>query len=163
KKFIAARRDSRAPSERLQIHTAIDLAAVLAARTSRLFLFVVALYLASRHLTFPPPLERAETIVIVCVFWLQVGLWGMATVRFSLDQRRARAASLDALLVGSMEVIVFCAGLIIWAMVTLLALDNLGVEIKPLLAGLGIGGIAIALAVQTVLGDLLASMSITLD
>jgi small-conductance mechanosensitive channel len=163
KKFIAARRDSRPPSERLQIHTAIDLAAVLAARTSRLFLFVVALYLASRHLTFPPPLERAETIVIVCVFWLQVGLWGMATVRFSLDQRRARSASLDALLVGSMEVIVFCAGLIIWAMVTLLALDNLGVQIKPLLAGLGIGGIAIALAVQTVLGDLLASMSITLD
>jgi small-conductance mechanosensitive channel len=48
-------------------------------------------------------------------------------------------------------------------MVTLLALDNLGVQIKPLLAGLGIGGIAIALAVQTVLGDLLASISIALD
>ena len=45
----------------------------------------------------------------------------------------------------------------------LLALDNLGFEIKPLLAGLGIGGIAVALAVQTVLGDLLASMSIALD
>ncbi|MGH8241268.1 MAG: mechanosensitive ion channel family protein, partial [Steroidobacteraceae bacterium] len=39
----------------------------------------------------------------------------------------------------------------------------LDVEIKPLLAGLGIGGIAVALAVQTVLGDLLASMSIALD
>ena len=48
-------------------------------------------------------------------------------------------------------------------MVLLLALDNLGVQIKPLLAGLGIGGIAVALAVQTVLGDLLASMSIALD
>jgi small-conductance mechanosensitive channel len=48
-------------------------------------------------------------------------------------------------------------------MVLLLALDNLGVEIKPLLAGLGIGGIAVALAVQTVLSDLLASMSIALD
>jgi small-conductance mechanosensitive channel len=45
----------------------------------------------------------------------------------------------------------------------LLALDNLGVEIKPLLAGLGIGGIAVALAVQTVLSDLLASLSIALD
>ncbi len=48
-------------------------------------------------------------------------------------------------------------------MAFLLALDNLGVEIKPLLAGLGIGGIAVALAVQTVLSDLLASMSIALD
>jgi small-conductance mechanosensitive channel len=45
----------------------------------------------------------------------------------------------------------------------LLALDNLGVQIKPLLAGLGIGGIAIALAVQTVLSDVLASVSIALD
>jgi small-conductance mechanosensitive channel len=45
----------------------------------------------------------------------------------------------------------------------LLALDNLGVQIKPLLAGLGIGGIALALAVQTVLADLLASLSIALD
>jgi small-conductance mechanosensitive channel len=62
-----------------------------------------------------------------------------------------------------MDIILFCAGLIIWAMVALLALDNLGVQIKPLLAGLGIGGIAIALAVQTVLSDVLASMSITLD
>ena len=44
-----------------------------------------------------------------------------------------------------------------------LALANLNVEIGPLLAGLGIGGIAVALAVQTVLGDLLASLSIALD
>jgi small-conductance mechanosensitive channel len=48
-------------------------------------------------------------------------------------------------------------------MVLLLALDNLGIQIKPLLAGLGIGGIAVALAVQTVLGDVLASLSIALD
>src|SRR6202023_3850934 len=60
-------------------------------------------------------------------------------------------------------VMTFCAGFIAWAMAAVLARDNLGIQIKPLLAGLGIGGIAIALAVQTVLSDLLASMSITLD
>jgi small-conductance mechanosensitive channel len=57
----------------------------------------------------------------------------------------------------------FVARLLIFSFAALLALDNLGVQIKPLLAGLGIGGIAIALAVQTVLGDLFASLSITLD
>jgi len=62
-----------------------------------------------------------------------------------------------------MEVILFAAGILIWGVALLLALDNLGVEIKPLLAGLGIGGIALALAVQTVLADLLASLSIALD
>ncbi len=64
---------------------------------------------------------------------------------------------------GSMEIILFVAGALIWALALLLALDNLGVAIRPLLAGLGIGGIAVALAVQAVLGDLLASMSIAMD
>jgi small-conductance mechanosensitive channel len=163
KGFIAARRRSWTPDDRLQFHAAIELTTLLVARTSRVFLFAVALFLASRHLVFPPRLERVIEIVIVCVFWLQVGLWAMAAVRFGIDQRRARSSGLDTLLAGSMDIVVFCAGLIIWAMVMLLALDNLGVQIKPLLAGLGIGGIAIALAVQTVLSDLLASMSITLD
>ena len=45
----------------------------------------------------------------------------------------------------------------------LLALDNLGFQVKTLIAGLGIGGIAVALAVQNVLGDLFASVSIALD
>jgi small-conductance mechanosensitive channel len=45
----------------------------------------------------------------------------------------------------------------------LLALDNLGFDITALVAGLGIGGIAVALAVQSVLGDLFASLSIVLD
>jgi small-conductance mechanosensitive channel len=163
KGFIAARRRRWTPNDRLQFHSAIELTALLVARTSRVFLFAVALFLASRHLVFPPRLERVIEIVIVCLFWLQAGLWAMAAVRFGIDRRRARSTGLDSLLTGSMDIILFCAGLIIWAMVALLALDNLGVQIKPLLAGLGIGGIAIALAVQTVLSDLLASMSITLD
>jgi small-conductance mechanosensitive channel len=163
KGFIAARRRSWTPNDRLQFHSAIELTTLLAARTSRVFLFAVALYFASRHLTFPWRVERAITIIVVCVFWLQVGLWAMASVRFAIDLRRTRSSGLDALLTGSMDIILFCAGLVIWAMVMLLALDNLGVQIKPLLAGLGIGGIAIALAVQTLLGDLLASMSIALD
>jgi small-conductance mechanosensitive channel len=161
--FIAARRRSWTPSDRLQFHGAIELTTLLAARTSRVFLFAVALYLASRHLTFPPPLERIITIVIVCLFWFQIGLWGMAAARFGIDQRRASSKDAEAMLTGSMDVILFCAALLIWGMATLLALDNLGVQIKPLLAGLGIGGIAIALAVQTVLSDVLASVSIALD
>jgi len=47
--------------------------------------------------------------------------------------------------------------------ILLLALDNMGVDITALIAGLGIGGIAVALALQNVLGDLFASLSIVLD
>jgi small-conductance mechanosensitive channel len=163
KGFIGARRKRWSAEDRLQVHSAIELTTLLVARTSRVFLWAVALYLGSRYLTFTPRLDRILTIIIVSLFWLQAGLWGMAAVRFAIDQRRQKSTGLDSALSGSMDIILFSAGLIVWAMVSLLALDNLGVEIKPLLAGLGIGGIAIALAVQTVLSDLLASISIALD
>ena len=69
-----------------------------------------------------------------------------------------RSGGPDTLLKSSMEVIMFARGRHRLGVALLLALDNLGVQIKPLLAGLGIGGIALALAVQTVLADLLASL-----
>jgi small-conductance mechanosensitive channel len=99
----------------------------------------------------------------VLLFWAQVALWAMCAVRYAIDIRRQRSTGPDTLLKSSMEVILFAAGLVIWGVAFLLALENLGVQIEPLLAGLGIGGIALALAVQTVLGDLLASLSIALD
>jgi len=167
KRFISARRRRWAEREPTHVvthaHHAIGLTALLVERTSWLFLWAVAVYFASRDLTFTPHVERVLTIGIVLLFWTQVGLWAMAAVRYAIDLRRKSSAGLDALLTSSIDVILFAAGLVIWAMVLLLALDNLGVQIKPLLAGLGIGGIAVALAVQTVLSDLLASMSIALD
>jgi small-conductance mechanosensitive channel len=170
--FISARRrrwaeqeDSATPHLRAPApaHHAIDLTTLLIERTGPLFIWSLAVYFASRGLTFPPKTERFLTIGIVTIFWTQVGLWAMTAVRYAIDLRRKSSAGLDALLSSSIDVILFVAGLVIWAMVLLLALDNLGVAIKPLLAGLGIGGIAVALAVQTVLSDLLASLSIALD
>jgi len=141
----------------------LDLAASLATRTGRFFLTGVALWLASRDLNFPPRLERIFTVVIVLLFWMQMGSWAMTALRYWIDERQRRSTVPDTLLRSSMEIVLFVAGILVWGIVALLALDNLGVQIKPLLAGLGIGGIALALAVQTVLGDLLASLSIALD
>ncbi len=62
-----------------------------------------------------------------------------------------------------MDVLGFVLRLGVWTIVLLLLLGNLGVQITPLLAGLGVGGIAVALAAQNVLGDLFASLSIVLD
>ena len=57
----------------------------------------------------------------------------------------------------------FVLRMMIWVMLILIGLDNLGVNITTLIAGLGIGGIAVALALQNILGDLFASFSIVLD
>jgi small-conductance mechanosensitive channel len=125
---------------------------------------MLALWFASTLLYLPNRIDRIIYIVIVFSFWFQVGLWGMAAVRYAIERRGRRAgASTTPAQSGSIDIIVFIAGLTIWTMAFLLALDNLGVQIKPLLTGLGIGGVAVALAVQSVLGDVLASMSIALD
>ena len=160
--FISARR-RRLIHGPPRVHFAIDLTALLIERTSRLFLWAVAVWLGSRHLTLAPRLERWLTIALVLLFWMQAAMWAMAAVRYAIDLRRQRSSGPDTLLKSSMEVILFAAGTVIWGLALLLALGNLGVKIEPLLAGLGIGGIALALAVQTVLADLLASLSIALD
>jgi small-conductance mechanosensitive channel len=162
-RVIRAQRRRLAARRPAQMPYAIDLAALLVGRTGGWFLWAVAVWLASRDLILPPRLERWLTVGIVLLFWMQAALWGMAAVRFAIDVRRLRSTGPDTLLKSSMEVILFGTGIVVWGVALLFALDNLGVEIKPLLAGLGIGGIAIALAVQTVLADLLASLSIALD
>src|SRR5580700_11119767 len=149
RRFISARR--RRHTDQTRMHLWMDLTGTLVAATSRLFILAVAVWLASRDLTFAPRIERWLTIAIVLVFWMQAARWAMAAVRFAVDARRQRSSGPDTLLRSSMEVILFAAGILIWGIAGLLALDNLGIEIKPLLAGLGIGGIALALAVQTVL------------
>ena len=161
KGYISAQRRKWEQAKR-ELPLAIEVATLLVSRTSKLFLFTIAVAFGCAFLSFPNNIEHGVRVAIVLTFWFQVGLWGMSAVRFAIDKRSTHGA-LDPALASSIDIIVFIAGIAIWAMAFLLALDNLGVEIKPLLAGLGIGGIAVALAVQTVLSDLLASMSIALD
>lgn len=141
----------------------VEFVAHLVASTSRLFLLTLALYFATRILTLPPRVDHAFEVIIVLTFWLQIARWGVEAARFSLDRQLRQGGPSDAARAGSFEVLLFVARIVIFSFALMLALDNLGVQIKPLLAGLGIGGLAIALAVQTVLGDLFASLSITLD
>ncbi len=159
-----ARRRRRWLTEQRTLPVAIELSTLLVERTSRIFLWGAALYVAVSQLTLPQRLDHAINIATVLIFWYQIARWAMAAVRFAIDRKQqSRPAGPDPELAGSIQVILFVTGLVIWTLAFLLALDNLGIEVRPLLAGLGIGGIAVALAVQAVLGDLLASMSIALD
>ncbi len=140
---------------------AVALLAHLASRTSRVVLWIVALYAADRILTLPPRVDQVFHIAIVVGAWLQVGIWASAAARFTLYRHETRAG--NARLTGTLNVVLFAIGLIIWIVIALLAMENLGINVGPLVAGLGVGGIAIALAVQVILGDLIASLSIALD
>jgi small-conductance mechanosensitive channel len=158
KRAISAQRRREAPTARGYL--AVDLLAAVVAHTNRLFLVGVAVWLAARDLTLPDRIDRGLNAVLVALLWMQLALWAMAAIRYGVGLRRRR---LGAEIVSAMDVILVAIGIVVWGLATLLALENLGIHVGPLLAGLGIGGIAIALAVQTVLSDLLASFSIALD
>ena len=141
----------------------IEVPLQVASRTTLLFMIVAAVFAAVQTLSAPPKLARfALTIFTIAAFW-QFGLWATTAVIAALERKRNRGAGVDRAAASSLGLIGFIARTTIWGFVVLLTLDNLGIEIKPLLAGLGIGGIAVALAAQNILGDLFASLSITLD
>ena len=62
-----------------------------------------------------------------------------------------------------MQALGVLARVAVWSVIALMFLDNIGVNVTALVAGLGIGGVAIGLAVQNILSDLFASLSIVLD
>ncbi len=130
---------------------------------SKQFLFIaIALYVAQGGLTLPDRIQRAVSHIVMMLVLLQVGLWAGRSVRFYLEMKQ-RERGADQVFAGSLDIINFVARMLIWSLLILVALDNVGVNITALLAGLGVGGVAVALALQNVLGDLFASLSIALD
>jgi small-conductance mechanosensitive channel len=141
----------------------LELPALVASRTTIVFICIIAVFAGLVTLDLPKKFEKLSlTLVTIAAFW-QVGAWASTAVGGWLEHRQRRASPADRAAVGTLGIIGFIARGLIWALALLLTLDNLGINITALVAGLGIGGIAVALAVQNVLGDLLASLSITLD
>jgi small-conductance mechanosensitive channel len=141
-------------------HTSVDDALVAAVKaTHALLVMVVAFAGATASIELSPGAAKAFSGLFTVALFLQVGLWANAGVRFYLE--RALASNPGA--ATSLAALGFVARVVVWALVLLLALDNLGINVTALIAGLGIGGIAVALAVQNILGDLFASLSIVID
>ncbi len=140
-----------------------DLALDLLARTRFFFLLIVSLYVGSLALTLPAIASRVISTLTVVVLLVQAGLWGTGLVSFLITRAVRRKLDEDAATATSMAALGFIVKLALWGVILLLALDNTGVDITALIAGLGIGGIAVALALQNVLGDLFGSLSIVLD
>jgi small-conductance mechanosensitive channel len=140
----------------------VRLIAYLIGNTRQFFFFAVVLYAAGASLTLPDKVQRSVAHVVLILILLQIGLWAGRALRFYLEMKQLERGA-DPVFAGSLDIIKFVAHLAVWSLLILVALDNLGVNITALLAGLGVGGVAVALALQSVLGDLFASLSIALD
>lgn len=137
--------------------------AEMVAGTRASVMLVVAVFIGARAVELSPKLDAALTGITAVALLLQAALWAQRALNVWLRRYRSRALQEDAGTATTVGVIGFVARTVLWSVALLMILDNLGFDITALVASLGIGGIAIALAVQNVLGDLFASLSIALD
>jgi small-conductance mechanosensitive channel len=131
--------------------------------TSLLLLLPVALYAGASTLDIPARLERFVQLAAVIGLLLQAGLWANCLLERWVARRVELTREREPQGATALSLLAFAARAALWSLLLLLALDQLGFDITALVAGLGIGGVAVALAVQNILGDLFASLSIVLD
>ena len=132
-------------------------------RTYWLLLLPPAVFLGALALDLSPHIYATLRTLAILAVLLQVALWATVGIEIWMSRVRRRRLESDAAsatLIGSLN---FIMRLVLWVFIALLALDNLGVNVTALVAGLGVGGIAMALALQNILGDVLASLSIAAD
>lgn len=141
-----------------------DDALVQALRAVRWFLIaLVALHPASNELDLKAAAQRWVSGAATAAFFLQLGLCASAFITGWIVNVREASLEKDPSTTSALSILSFIARAVAWTILLLLLLDNLGLDVNALVAGLGIGGIAIGLALQNILGDLFASLSIVLD
>ena len=141
-----------------------DILVEIVARTRPYFLAAVAVVVGSRFLVLPPTTDGYFDAAFAIVLLVQCGLWGGAAVDLWIHRRAGfRATHHDVASITTMRALGIAAKLVLWTIIFITALDKFGVNVTTLITGLGIGGVAIALAVQNVLGDLFAALSIVFD
>ena len=132
-------------------------------RTRGLFVLIIALFMGSLFLEFPDRVRAVIVSVTSIALFIQGGLWFNSIGQFWIKEESQRRRKIDPATVTTVSAMGFVGRLVLWTLVVILLLDNLGFDVTALVTGLGIGGIAVALALQNILGDLFASLSIVLD
>lgn len=148
-----------------QTTTNLDDIGVEVARSTRLWtLILLSLYLGSFYLELDEQIAETAQVIAVTTLLLQIGIWCTAGLKAAVQEiHEEKMVAGDTAGLGAVQMMSLIGRIAAWSIVALLILANLGVNISALIAGLGIGGIAVALALQNVLGDLFASVSIVLD
>lgn len=131
--------------------------------TGSLFIFLFSVFLAAQLIALSEPARLNVSRLFILVLLVQGGLWASIISVGLITRHVISRSSHDPSSTSALGLLTFLAKTLVWSAVVLLVLDNIGIDITALIAGLGVGGIAVALAVQNILGDLFASLSIILD
>jgi len=145
-------------------NTYLDDALIAAAKATRGFFYAAAgLYAGFRYVALPSAIDTVLGDVLASAVLIQIGLWLDGGYQSLLSHTRDDKYPDDAEVASSFNLIRLLGVGVIWFLIFVFVLQAWGVNVTALITGLGIGGIAIALAVQNILADLFASLSIIFD
>lgn len=132
--------------------------------TKSILLVVLSLYAGSYVLDIASEARDLLDTGAILIFLVQAALWGNQIITFGVKRFASDRLEADDPTVATMATLLGTVGRIVFVtMLVLVALGTVGFDITALITGLGIGGIAVAMAVQGILSDLFASLSIALD
>jgi len=134
----------------------------IAETVPRILYFFAALYIATNFIVLHSAIQKSIEVILIIllIYWAtrvaaELIEYGLSKAAKSQEGKRQKNTTYFALSL--------MAKLVLWSTGLLLVLSNLGVNISALVASLGIGGIAVALALQNILGDIFSSFSLYLD
>ncbi len=133
-------------------------------RLHNIAVFLIIFLFITKSLFQNYPFTSAANTLLYITFFIQLAyIVDGILVHFISKSNKLKTSSKKSAVKNAVSLIKFFTRSAIWSIALLLCIENIGVDITALVAGLGIGGIAIALAAQNILGDLFASLAIVLD
>jgi small-conductance mechanosensitive channel len=133
------------------------------ARTSKFFRVMVSIELVNQIANAPAALTHAIDILFTIAIVAQVAIWLREIILGMIERRAGEGLHEHETLQSAMVLIRLLVSFALFAVAAIVILDNLGVNVTGLVAGLGVGGIAIGLAAQGIFSDLFAAISIIFD
>lgn len=133
------------------------------ARTGKFFRVMAAIELVNGYANAPAPLARTIDVLFTIAVVLQVAVWLREIILGLIERRASDSGGEHETLQSAMVLIRLLVSFAVFAIAAIVILDNLGVNVTGLIAGLGVGGIAIGLAAQGIFSDLFAAISIIFD
>ena len=132
------------------------------ARTTIVFMVMAAIDIVATYAEPPARAQHLVDIGVTIAFTLQGAIWARELI-LALIARRVGAGESETALGNANAIIRVLVSVALFAVAVVVILDNLGVNVTALVAGLGIGGIAIGLAAQGIFSDLFAALAILFD
>jgi small-conductance mechanosensitive channel len=133
------------------------------AKTKIFFIVVASAALVAEHASTPPAILGVINFLFVIAAAIQAAIWARELILGFIEHRVGADSDQHSTLGSAVGIIRLLVTVALFAIAIILILDNLGVNVTGLVAGLGIGGIAIGLAAQGIFKDLFSALAIIFD